>query len=359
MRLLVAGMTGQLGAGITEVLPEGTTVVPLLRARSSGRHPVDPALAATAVHGDVVRPMWGLVPEDLEVDAVVNLAGETNWAGRSSDLIGTNVLGAEHGYRLARRLGVPYVYASSIYVAGGMLGTVPEAPLPSGPDRTAYEHSKWLAECRLGQLATEPGAVPLLIARVCALIGNSSTGRTLKRSSLYLLADRWDDLPAGVLPVMRGALVDALPRDTAATLLLRAVRALCDTRPEEPLVCHLGAGETAPSVNSVLDAAHGLDPMRFRREPRFVKAPVRPLVWLTQNADRFAGLSASWHNSLIGLRYVAMERVFPRAVLASLVGGDLPRADPELMASLVFGLSRRRFDEPRKGRAMTMARFPG
>ncbi|MQY03733.1 SDR family oxidoreductase [Actinomadura macrotermitis] len=365
MRLLVAGMTGQLGAGIAEVLPPDVTVVPVLRDRSAARHPVPPELRETAVRGDVLRPGWGLAEDDLAalardgVDAVVNLAGETNWAGRSADLIRTNVLGAEHGYGLARRFGVPYVYASSIYVAGAMLGTVPEAPLPSGGDRTAYEQSKWLAEQRLWQLAAEPGAVPLLVTRVCALVGNSVTGKTLKRSSLYLLADRWNDLPAGILPVMRGALVDALPRDQAAEVLLRAVRAMADRRPDRPLVCHLGTGGTAPSVRGLLDAAHALDPDRFRREPRTLPIAGRPMAWLTQNADRFAALDPSWHNALIGLRYVACERVFPRAVLAGLVGSDLPDGDAELLARLVFGVDRRSYDEPRELTASRMARFPG
>jgi nucleoside-diphosphate-sugar epimerase len=359
VKLLVAGMTGQLGAGLMDVLPPGTTILPLLRKRSAGRHPVDPALLADAVTGDVRAARWGVDPAAIDVDAVVNLAGETNWAGRSADLIGTNVLGAQHGYDLARELGVPYLYASSIYVAGGMIGTIPEALLPSGADRTAYEQSKWLAEQRLIQQSRVPGAPPLVIARVCALVGDSRTGRTLKRSSLYLLGDRWDDLPAGLLPAMRGARVDALPRDLAATVLLKAVSALCERRPAEPVVCHLGAGETAPTIQSLLEAAHSADRLRFRRQPRTFPIPARSLVWLTQNADRFVALPPSWHNAVIGLRYVAMDRIFPRAALASLVP-DLPRGDADLLASLVFGAAPRKLDEPRAlTTTTTLARFPG
>ena len=357
----MAGLTGQLGAGLLEVLPPDTAILPLLRVRSAGRHLIDAALVANVVTGDVRAPRWGVDPAAVQVDAVVNLAGETNWAGRSADLIGTNVLGAEHGYDLAHELGVPYVYASSIYVAGGMIGTIPEALLPSGGDRTAYEQSKWLAEQRLAQMSMAPGSPPLLIARVCALVGNSVTGRTLKRSSLYLLGDRWDDLPAGLLPAMRGARVDALPRDAAATVLLKAVAALRDLRPDGPVFCHLGTGETAPTIQSVLAAAQSVGPLRFTRQPRTLPIPARSLVWFTQNADRFAALPASWHNAIIGLRYVAMDRVFPRANLAALVA-DLPRGDAELLAALVFGAAPKALDAPRAltGPALSaMARFPG
>src|SRR5262249_25512635 len=123
-----------------------------------------------------------------------------------------------------------------------------------------------------------------------------------------------------------------------------------------PVICHLGAGETAPSLRSLLAAGYTADPLRFRREPRTVRMGARPLVWATQNAERFVRLSAGWRNSVIGLRYVALDRVFPRSVLASLIGTDLPRADVATLASLVFGSTHSRVDEP--GNA-TMARFPG
>jgi nucleoside-diphosphate-sugar epimerase len=371
VKLLVAGVTGQLGTALTEALTEApwgdVTLVPVLRERSASRRLVDPALLGGHLTGDVRAHHWGLADAELDrlagqIDAVVNLAGQTNWVGRSADLHATNVRGAEFGYELARQLQaragrpVPYVYASSIFVAGGMIGTIPEAPLPGGPDRTAYEQSKWLAEQRLTSACRTSADPPLLISRVCALVGDSRTGRTLKRNSLYLLGDRWDTLPGGVLPAMRGARIDALPRDVAAATLLRAITAMVGRSPGRAVICHLGTGETAPSLRSLLEAAQTGHPLRFRHEPRILRVGARPLVWATANAERFAALPPDRQGSLIGLRYVALDRIFPRAVLASLIGPDLPQADVQTLAALVFGSARPRLDEPGN---KAMARFPG
>ncbi|MFB4309964.1 SDR family oxidoreductase [Actinomadura sp. GTD37] len=382
MRLLVAGATGQLGAGLLETMAdEGCTMVPLLRVPAGGRRtgrlgPHDPALVGEPVHGDVRSPRWGLGEAAVrrlarEADAVVNLAGETDWAGRAGDLYTTHVLGAEHGYLLARELAalsgrrVPYVYAGSAYAAGGAVGEIAELPYPRRADRTVYEQAKWLAERSLAELAAEDA--PLLILRVCALVGSAATGRTLRRNSLYMLADRWDDLPGGVLPAMPAARVDALPRDVAARTLLRAVRRLAEApdagRPgwappdAGPLICHLGLGESAPSVRGLLDAAFTADPERFRRPPRVVSVTARQIVWTSQNAHRFLPLAPAARNALIGLRYVGLDRVFARPRLAALLGGDLPSTDLGLLAGLLFGAPPRRLDIPDAGGSM--ARFPG
>lgn len=382
MRLLVAGATGQLGAGLLETAGEaGCTVIPLLRVPAPGRRtgrlrPPDPAVVGEPVHGDVRSPRWGLDDAAVrrlagEADAVVDLAGETNWAGRAADLHTTHVLGAEHGYLLARELAarsgrrVPYLYAGSAYAAGGAVGEIAELPYPRRADRTVYEQAKWLAERRLAELAAQDA--PLLILRPCALVGSAATGRTLRRNSLYMLADRWDDLPGGLLPAMPAARVDALPRDVAARTLLRAVRRLAaapdtgwpGTGPPDdgPLICHLGLGEAAPSVRGLLDAAFTADPERFRRPPRVVSATARQIVWTSQNAHRFLPLAPAARNALIGLRYVGLDRVFARPRLAALLGGDLPAADLGLLAGLLFGAPQRGLGTPAAGGSM--ARFPG
>ncbi|WP_084551263.1 SDR family oxidoreductase [Actinomadura rifamycini] len=372
MRLLVAGATGQLGAGLLETMGEaGCTMIPLLRVPEPGRRtagrlrPPDPALVGEPVRGDVRVHRWGLDEAAVrrladEADAVVNLAGQTNWAGRGSDIYATHVLGAEHGYLLARELTalsgrrIPYLYAGSAYAAGGAVGAVAEQPYPRRADRTVYEQAKLLAERRLTALAGEDS--PLLILRLCALVGNSATGRTLRRNSLYMLADRWDDLPGGVLPAMPAARVDALPRDVAARTLLRAVRRLAGLPGTEALICHLGLGETAPSVRGLLDAAFTADPERFRRAPRVVSASARQIVWTSQNAHRFLPLTPTAHNALIGLRYVGLDRVFDRSRLAALLGGGLPEAGLGLLAGLLFGPPRRPDAVAAGG---SMARFPG
>lgn len=364
MRLLVSGITGQLGIALAESCRDTEVeLVAVVRGQRTGRMPLGrshPELVESAVPGDVTAARWGLSDPTIDrlagtVDAVVNLAGQTNWAGSGRDLYAVNVLGARYGAELAAELArgggrpVPYCYASSIFVAGGRLGVVPETV--SGPDghRTAYEHSKWTAEREL--VATCRGArhgePDLLIARVAALLGDSRTGATLRRNSLYLLAERWDDLPGRLLPVMPGARVDAVPRDHAAACLLQAVRALVRRARGEisgaepagdPLIVHLSSGEQAPTTAALLEAARSISPHRFARWVRLLPVSAAQVLWLSANAERHLPLNQAWRNSAIGLRYVGLDRVMDRTRLAGLVD-DLPAPGTELLAQLLFDLA--------------------
>ncbi|MGW7003960.1 SDR family oxidoreductase [Streptomyces sp. NPDC054933] len=353
MRLLLTGVTGQLGTAVADIAPEhGVEIVPLVRQTRPGQVPFErafPALVSTKVTGDVREPCWGLSAQDLDalagtVDGVVNLAGATDWAGSGRDLYAVNVLGARHGYDVARELHrrsgrrVVYVHASSIFVAGGALGRIAEAPLPANRHRTAYEQSKWLAERELAK-SHRPEGPDVLISRVAALLGDSRNGRTLKRNSLYLLAERWDDLPGRILPAMRGARVDALPRDLAAGALLDAVRGvLCaDPRPE-PVITHLAAGENAPTIRGLLEVARALSPLSFGKWVRLVPATAEQVLWLSANSERFLPMTHAWRNSVIGMRYIGLDRVMERGRLAELLDGPLPSPSAELLARLLFDL---------------------
>ncbi|HZN17497.1 MAG TPA: SDR family oxidoreductase [Micromonosporaceae bacterium] len=353
MKLLLAGVTGQLGTAVAELAPSrGVEVIPVVRGGRRGKVPFErvfPTLATAQVTGDVRAAGWGLPDAVLDelsrgVDAVVNLAGETNWAGNGRDLYAVNVLGARYGLdvtrQLQRRSGrrVLYCYASSIFVAGGLIGSIAEAPLRTDRHRTAYEHSKWVAERELAA-QRRPDDPDVLVSRVSALLGDSQTGRTLKRNSLYLLAERWDDLPGRALPVMRDARVDALPRDMAAAALLDSLAGMLRAGPQpEPVITHLAAGEQAPTLRSLLEAARAVSPLAFGKWVRLVPAKASQVLWVSANAERFLPLSQAWRNSIIGLRYIGLDRVMERGHLADLVDGPLPAPDAGLLARLLFDL---------------------
>lgn len=353
MRLLLTGITGQLGTAVAQLAPpRGIELVPVVRGDRPGRVPFEreyPALAGARVIGDVRQACWGLAERVLDelsqrVDAVVNLAGDTNWAGSGRDLYAVNVLGARHGLDLTRELQrrsgrqLVYSYASSIFVAGAALGRVAEAPLPTDRYRTAYEHSKWIAERELLE-QHRPGDPDLLISRVSALLGDSRTGQTRKRNSLYLLAQRWDELPGRLLPVMRGARIDALPRDMAAAALLDSVAGMLRAGPRpEPVITHLCAGEQAATIRGLLEAARAISPLSFGKWVRLVPASAEQVLWLSANAERFLPLTPAWRNSLIGLRYIGLDRVMERGRLADLVDGPLPAPEVGLLARLLFEL---------------------
>lgn len=360
MNVLLAGVTGQLGQGLADYAgAAGVTLFPLVRpvagmdggARLARTLPRLAGLAARAVTGDVGRPLWGLTPDVLDrlapqVDVVLNVAAQTNWAAAARELHRVNVTGALEGLRVARSLRErhprcgAYVYASSVYVAGGLTGLVAEDPIGPGHDRTEYEHTKWLAEHRLLRcvLPPQPNAPVLGIARIGGLLGDSTTGRTAKRNSLYQLAALLDSGPP-VLPVARGGRVDMLPRDMAARALLEFTAGVLRLQSAEPQIVHVCAGAQAPTFLSVLHALSELDPYGVvARPPRALPVPQRLLFRLSTDLPALAQLGPRIHNAVTGLRYVALDRVFERCRLARFVKAPLPAPDPRLVARLAFGL---------------------
>lgn len=381
MRLLVAGITGQLGAGIVETCERALVdVVPLARplasrgvgARLGAAYPGRPELVENAVEGDVTLPRWGLDAAAVrrlavEVDGVLNVAGATNWAGERRQLNAVNVIGAMHGYELARALGEAagspklYCYASSIHAAGGMEGHLPEQPFGRHAHRTAYELSKWLGETSLlERAARDDGDGPALcVARVGGLIGNSETGLTHRRNSLYMMADRLDDLWLGILPLSRGGRVDMLHRDVAAELLLDALAQLHadPPPPHKPEIVHVCAGESAPLTEAVFRVLASVDVAHRRRRPRTLRIPVDAVLAVSEQLHRYHDIPRKWHNVLIGLRYLALDRIFERARLAAIVHRPLPMVGIEALVRSAFEVPER--SEVPGAPRTSLARFAG
>lgn len=377
MRVLVAGLSGQLGHGLVSA-SAGTRLELVPVARRIGRR--DPAQrlsrlfgeasppARSTLEGDVTATRWGIDDQTLDelagsVDAVVNLAAETNWAAPFSRLLRTNVVGAMRGIEvcdaLARDRRIPtYVYASSIHAAGGREGWIAEDPLGADRRRTPYEQSKWRAEQALLDAARRPNAPPTAIARIGGLVGDSRTGETVRRNSLYLLAGE-DSLPWGLLPLAHRGRVDMLPRDVAGDLLARYVLSLYDRRPAAPEIVHLCAGEQAPTTLSFLAAARAVDAMGTVKVPRPLPVPSRSVTWLSEHVDRGQALSASRRNLLIGLRYLSFDRIFERSRLMDRVGSARTAVSVEELAALAFGVKRLETAGTRSDDPVSLGRFAG
>ncbi len=377
MNILVAGLTGQLGVGLLEARERRevdlTAVVRRMRGRDprrwlAFRFPDCPDLALDVRLGDVTQSQWGLSEEDLRelaprVDVVLNLAAETNWAAPEHTLHRTNAVGAANGLQLAQMLYTLrgrcrlYCHVGSIYVAGSRTGWISEQPL--GPDgyRTAYEHSKWLGEQMLMHDAGALPEVSVAIVRVGTLLGNSQTGETVHRNALYMLADLASKLTAGLIPTAPRGRIDALPRDVAGAYLLRSVCAAHERMLTKPAIYHLCAGETAPTLRSLLAAARSCDPDERLAPMRPVDVSTRSLLWLSQNIGRFATGNGQTLNALMGLRYLGLDRIFERSRLAMLLGENLPAVSTELLARLVFDL--RDADSQPYRSLSPLARFAG
>jgi nucleoside-diphosphate-sugar epimerase len=357
MRLLVAGITGQLGAGLIEARGPMLEFVALARplatrppdVRLRSAYPERSELAASALQGDVTCPNWGLDVATIQrlavaVDGVVNLAGETNWAAGRRALDAVNVLGAVHGYELTRALEKAggsrklYCYASSIHAAGGATGRLAELAFDQHAHRTPYELSKWLGETALLGRASRADGPALCVARVGGLVGSSVTGATRRRNSLYMLADRVEDLPLGVLALSRAGRVDMLPRDLAGGLLLDALLALHATPPEEPEIVHVCAGESAPLTHAVLAVLDSLDLGHRRRRLHTVHVPAGLILAASEQLGRYHKVSRQWRNALVGLRYLSLDRIFERSRLAALIPSGLPAVSVEELVRSAFEL---------------------
>jgi nucleoside-diphosphate-sugar epimerase len=364
-RLLVAGLTGQLGHGL--VLASRETDVELVPVvRPVGRHdpasriarlfPGEQGLAERTVSGDVTQPHWAIEDTELaelagSVEIVLNLASETNWSATKRALHASCVLGALHGLDIAALLAQPgdtrtplYCWTSSLYTAGTLRGLIAEGPFPPGPSRTAYEHAKWLGEHALLR-AAPASAIPILIARVGGLIGDSRTGATAKRNGLYRLREAWERSPGGVIPLNANGRIDTLPRDIAATTLLRTLLAATDSAQVgsgAAHIVHVCAGESAPNSGMLINALRAAALAGGQRKPQPLQLPEAPLTWLSENLDRLTPLSIHAHNSVVGLRYLAIDRVFDRANLAALIGSELPMVSVDLIARVLLGRDVRR-----------------
>ncbi|MEC4015029.1 SDR family oxidoreductase [Streptomyces sp. H27-D2] len=354
MRILVAGLTGQVGQGLLEAChasgDDAPSVIGLVRRRPRAAHIMGESVTQQVV-GDVRSAGWGLSETDLdqlgEIDAVLNLSGATDWTASHAALDQVNVLGAVHGLDLSKalseRLGrpVPYLSASSVFVAGLSDGVVVEDLLPPNVDRTPYELSKWTAERALMARARRTDH-PLALARVGGVVGNSLTARTTRRSSLYqLVSRREEDKRLRVLPAQRGARVDTLPRDVIGESLLRMLgqgrrNGFADWR--SGTIAQVAAGERAPTLAALLAQLESMDTGSRYCVPRLVPASRSMLEMVTRVGTRYVRWSRQTGNRLHGLRYVTVDRVFERTRFAGLTGGWLPAVPLETILRVTFDL---------------------
>ncbi|MEC3919187.1 SDR family oxidoreductase [Nocardia sp. CDC160] len=355
MTVLVSGLSGQLGHAIAGVTPARLIglVRPSVGATRLRRRIESRQGAIELVTGDISVKHWGVEEQVLErlaheVTCVVNCAGSTDWMGTAESLQTSNVAGAVHGVGFARRLSdisgrsIPYLHTSTTYVAGSAVGTVPETRLAAGGDRTRYEHFKWVGEEAVLR-AARTLEVPVLIARFPALLGDSTTGETLYKNSLYLLAERWNDIPLGLLPAMHNARVDCMPRDKAAEILLAVAEGLAaQAVPSGIEFVHIANGAQAPTLRALVEAGRMVDPYAFDRWIRIMPASRNQVVNASALGERFARLDGRWQNALIGLRYIGLDRIFDRSALRTALDAHgkvaIPPVSLETAARLTFGL---------------------
>lgn len=153
------------------------------------------------VEGDITLPNLGITNDDLqtiqyETTNVFHLAAAYD-LGVSKDLaFKVNLEGTKHVNDLVcsiknlRR----YNYVSTCYVAGNRTGVILETDLEHKAGfRNFYEETKYLAEIEVERLKSH---LPVTIFRPSVVVGDSTSGETVKYDGIYYLINYLRKMPS-------------------------------------------------------------------------------------------------------------------------------------------------------------------
>jgi nucleoside-diphosphate-sugar epimerase len=255
--LLLTGATGAVGQPLLAALLRSRRFARIhvtVRGDAARRGPeLCAALAAEGVDTDALA----VLPADLAdprcdlaawpaVDAVVHAAASTRFRAPAEELAAINVAGTARLLAWAAALPRPprFIHLSTLCVAGGHTGIIPEGALwPAPAFINAYEHSKWQAEQLLLASPLRPE-----IVRLGIVAGHESDGRIGRPGALHA-ALRW--MRRGLLPLVPGdpgTGVDLISTD----LVARFVERLLAVPAEPHRFCHLGAGPGRLSIAELI-----------------------------------------------------------------------------------------------------------
>ena len=201
--VFLTGFPGFIGERLVERLAQGDTqfyllVQPPLIERASAE--IERISTATGtplenfalVEGDVTRPDLGIEEEDLdairkETTSVFHLAAAYDLAVAKETAFRVNLDGTKNVNEYCRSL--PnlrrYNYISTCYVAGKRKGRILENELVHDAGfRNFYEETKYLAEAEVEKMKAD---IPVTIFRPSVVVGDSTTGETVKYDGIYYL----------------------------------------------------------------------------------------------------------------------------------------------------------------------------
>lgn len=241
------GFPGFIGRKlIIRLLEKGSTVHCVVQPHMLGRARLEAAAVCTSVGvnssrialypGDIAEQWLGLDKEDysrLTADTthVFHLAAVYDLAVPSELAQRVNVVGTDNVNRFC--LDCPalerYVYFSTCYVSGTYTGVFREQDLELGQGfKNHYESTKHFAEVRVRALMDQ---IPITVIRPAIVVGDSTTGETVKFDGPYFImtfASRFARLPLPYVGKGRAPL-NLVPVD----YLMEATMALA----EKPSTC--------------------------------------------------------------------------------------------------------------------------
>lgn len=244
--ILITGLTGSVGAEIVRCLPgraPGFQVTAVLRAGSAeeltarwsrillaARMPADELrdgrLPWRPLAGDITLPGLGLGEAELavlrdSVTHVIHAAADVRFLAPLGDLRQVNVAGTRNILEMAvrfRRL-VQCAYVSTLFVAGRRTGTILEHELEHDAGFiNNYERSKYEAELVAKSFMK---VLPLATYRLALLPGRRTDGFVHQFGAFHQILNFYHQGVLRMVPGTPGNLLDIVPTDWAADILLR------------------------------------------------------------------------------------------------------------------------------------------
>lgn len=327
--ILITGGSGVLGTALLREL-EGEPVTCLTRRRGVERED------ACCVSADLTQPSLGLGEREYRelaasTKAIVHCAARTAFGHRPEAYRATNVEGTKRVLELAERSGAPMIHVSSSFVRRI---AVREDATYANQSAVAAGIDAYLNSKRDTEREVLDSTLPVRVVRPSLVLGDTRTGEIAKFQGLHLVA--WfvmtNQLP--VMPVPRHALIDALPQDLVARMIVQVLRR--DTGPRE---LWLTAGRDAMPVGRMVDHSRALaerlgkpvPPCRWV-EPELVERLIRPAFFgdlPSEMRETFEQLI-----SLMSLFYT--EEPFPSSLHEPVIADLVPqRMDDVLEESFV------------------------
>ena len=245
--ILITGLTGSVGAEIVRCLPSrapGFQVTAVLRAGSSeeltarwsrillaARMPTaelrDDRLSWRPLAGDITLPGLGLSDAEMaelsdSVTHVIHAAADVRFLAPLTDLRQVNVAGTANVLEMAvrfRRL-VQCAYVSTLFVAGRRTGMILEHELEHDAGFiNNYEQSKYEAELVAKSFMK---VLPLATYRLALLPGRRTDGFVHQFGAFHQILNFYHQGVLQRLPGTPGNLLDIIPTDWAADILVHA-----------------------------------------------------------------------------------------------------------------------------------------
>lgn len=275
--LLITGASGWIGSEfLRRLLPARPGWRFFVVVRDPER--IDPDLRiprVTILPGDILAPHLGLPERQClvlrqSVTEIVHAASSGALDVTLDDMRKLNVGGTENLLRFAATLPrlVKFLHLSTVFVAGRTQGVIPEAVVEHRSRFcSACEHSRYEAELLVSSHAW---SIPIAIARLSTVIGDSRTGRVRCQGYAHQLLKLYPRMQVPRIPFDPEVPVDLIASDWAAS----ALTALLVHHFEAGAVYHVCAGPLHSLTASEMAAdTHRL----FAHHPRGQQwMPIRP-----------------------------------------------------------------------------------